>query len=327
METDESGFEPVFPPKPKGNGTACGRAGEAGRAHPRPFRPASRRRRGTSVLSAGRDSQGSAVHRRRTSWRHVFHSDCMRGIAQLYGLRTDYGELHSMQAVRPASPGKDYTEAALLDCEWDEQNPIHLIGHSFGGNTALTLVTLLAQDWDLARSLQGRIGLHHLLAAAWARRRMRGDSTALRAAASCSTCNQRRRRRRPAAHGTLLVAESANDRGASASGGGGTIGGGGGGGAAPSSSSPCSQPIKVHGASEGRRLDFLGRQRPSASRAFPDQGPIPMAVAHWTVRLPRQSVGRPVCVADDLDASRILDHRRQQPSTAPPPPRRRRSGT
>ena len=36
--------------------------------------------------------------------------------AQLYGLRTDYGELHSMQCGH-ARFGKDYTEAALLDCE------------------------------------------------------------------------------------------------------------------------------------------------------------------------------------------------------------------
>jgi hypothetical protein len=80
------------------------------------------------------------------------HDRACEAFAQLYGLQTDYGEQHSIQCGH-AQYGTDYTESGLLDCEWDEDHPVHIIGHSFGGNTALALVSLLAQDyWGIGTS-------------------------------------------------------------------------------------------------------------------------------------------------------------------------------
>ena len=60
--------------------------------------------------------------------------------AQLTGTRVDYGEAHSEKYGHERF-GKDYTGKALLDGEWNTENKINLIGHSFGGVT----VRLLAQ--------------------------------------------------------------------------------------------------------------------------------------------------------------------------------------
>lgn len=253
METDESGFEPVFPSKPSGQRDRFAAEqvkpvalihGLFGWGEQTPLWGAAPQYFPLDEIRKARP-RGTIVAVQVGAMSSNFDRAC-EAFAQLYGLRTDYGELHSMQCGH-ARFGKDYTEAALLDCEWDEQNPIHLIGHSFGGNTALTLVTLLAQDfWGLGTSSRWVASVSTIcsplrgctLPYAWG-----FDGFEAKAAASCSTCATNGAvAAAPAAHGTLLVAESANDRGASGSGGGGTNGGGGGGGAASSSSSLCSQP-------------------------------------------------------------------------------------
>ena len=60
-------------------------------------------------------------------------------------MRTDYGEEHSLSCGHPRF-GPDFTGRALLPA-WADGAPCHLVGHSFGGNTALTLFALLAQDF------------------------------------------------------------------------------------------------------------------------------------------------------------------------------------
>ena len=62
--------------------------------------------------------------------------------AQLTGTRTDYGEAHSARCHHPRY-GRNYTGRALLD-EFDAEHKINLIGHSFGGATALVFLELMA---------------------------------------------------------------------------------------------------------------------------------------------------------------------------------------
>ncbi len=60
--------------------------------------------------------------------------------AQLTGTRVDYGEAHSKEHGH-ARYGRTYTEPLLE--RWDKKAKINLIGHSFGGNTARLLTSLL----------------------------------------------------------------------------------------------------------------------------------------------------------------------------------------
>lgn len=62
--------------------------------------------------------------------------------AQLAGTVTDYGQLHSEKAGHPRF-GKDFTGCPLIPV-WDEDHPIVLIGHSFGGATVRLFSHLLA---------------------------------------------------------------------------------------------------------------------------------------------------------------------------------------
>ena len=79
------------------------------------------------------------------------HDRACEAFAQLIGARTDYGEVHAARCGHLRF-GCDHTGHGLIP-QWDADHPIHLIGHSLGGNTALTLVTLLAQDfWELGTS-------------------------------------------------------------------------------------------------------------------------------------------------------------------------------
>ncbi len=64
--------------------------------------------------------------------------------AEMTGTRVDYGEAHSKQCGHERY-GRDYTGKALIpDFTWDDQHPVNLVGHSFGGNTARVLLDLLA---------------------------------------------------------------------------------------------------------------------------------------------------------------------------------------
>ena len=65
--------------------------------------------------------------------------------AQLKGVVVDYGEIHST-ANGHLRYGHDYSGKGLLD-EWNEHQPIHLIGHSLGAQTIRCLQFLLEQDY------------------------------------------------------------------------------------------------------------------------------------------------------------------------------------
>lgn len=79
------------------------------------------------------------------------HDRACEAFAQLRGARTDYGEAHAGLCGHERF-GRDHRDRPLLP-RWDANHPIHLVGHSLGGNTALTLVTLLASDfWGVGTS-------------------------------------------------------------------------------------------------------------------------------------------------------------------------------
>ena len=79
------------------------------------------------------------------------HDRACEAFAQLYGVCTDYGEAHAARCGHTRL-GRDHSTRPLIQ-HWDAAHPIHIVGHSLGGNTALMLVTLLAQDfWGLGTS-------------------------------------------------------------------------------------------------------------------------------------------------------------------------------
>jgi len=65
--------------------------------------------------------------------------------AQIKGAITDYGKEHSKKNGHEQF-SLDYTGKGFHP-EWSEKNPIHLIGHSFGGPTIRTLQHLLSIDY------------------------------------------------------------------------------------------------------------------------------------------------------------------------------------
>ena len=76
------------------------------------------------------------------------HDCACEAFAQLAGTFTDFGEVHARECGH-ARHGPDFRGRALLE-RWDASRPVHLVGHSFGGNTALALLQLLADDfWGL----------------------------------------------------------------------------------------------------------------------------------------------------------------------------------
>lgn len=72
------------------------------------------------------------------------HDRACEAFAQLLGQRTDYGEARTHECDH-VQHGTIY-ESGLLE-DWCASNPIHLIGHSFGGNTAVALFNLIAEDF------------------------------------------------------------------------------------------------------------------------------------------------------------------------------------
>jgi len=72
------------------------------------------------------------------------HDRACEAFAQLLGQRTDYGEAHAHECEH-VQHGTIY-EIGLLE-DWSASNPIHIIGHSFGGNTAVMLFNLIAEDF------------------------------------------------------------------------------------------------------------------------------------------------------------------------------------
>jgi len=74
------------------------------------------------------------------------HDRACEAFAQLLGTQTDYGEAHSRKYGHERFGTGTCTGRSRLPV-WDATHPIHLVGHSFGGNTALTLYQLLAEDF------------------------------------------------------------------------------------------------------------------------------------------------------------------------------------
>eukprot|EP00924_Labyrinthula_sp_SR-Ha-C_P015196 snap_masked-scaffold_9-processed-gene-11.42-mRNA-1 protein AED:0.06 eAED:0.11 QI:0/-1/0/1/-1/1/1/0/466 len=66
--------------------------------------------------------------------------------AQIMGVRTDYGACHSTEFGHDRY-GKDYTGKGLYP-QWSEENKVHLIGHSMGGQTMRMLEILLREGSD-----------------------------------------------------------------------------------------------------------------------------------------------------------------------------------
>ncbi|KAL3659400.1 hypothetical protein V7S43_015671 [Phytophthora oleae] len=72
------------------------------------------------------------------------HDRACEAFYQLYGGRVDYGEQHSRETGHERYGA---TYSTPLHQNWNECNPIHLVGHSFGATIALELYQLLCQDF------------------------------------------------------------------------------------------------------------------------------------------------------------------------------------
>ncbi|KAG1697431.1 hypothetical protein DVH05_016305 [Phytophthora capsici] len=72
------------------------------------------------------------------------HDRACEAFYQLFGGRVDYGEEHSLAAGHNRFGA---TFEAPLHPNWSQDNPVHLVGHSFGATTALELYQLLCIDF------------------------------------------------------------------------------------------------------------------------------------------------------------------------------------
>lgn len=73
------------------------------------------------------------------------HDRACEMFAQLRGCKVDYGKAHSEKFGHDQF-GTDYTGQAMFP-EWSAERPIHLVGHSFGGNTVRAFIYLVAIDF------------------------------------------------------------------------------------------------------------------------------------------------------------------------------------
>ena len=64
--------------------------------------------------------------------------------AQIKGTRVDYGEQHAQEAGHKRF-GDDFTDRGFVP-EWDEEHPVHLVGHSLGSPTIRCLQHLLEEN-------------------------------------------------------------------------------------------------------------------------------------------------------------------------------------
>ncbi len=80
--------------------------------------------------------------------------------AQLTGTKTDYGKYHS-QENNHKRYGPDYTGHALID-NFDAENKINLLGHSFGGATILQFLDLMADGSEEERACTEKSELSEL---------------------------------------------------------------------------------------------------------------------------------------------------------------------
>ncbi|CEG49373.1 uncharacterized protein PHALS_07138 [Plasmopara halstedii] len=72
------------------------------------------------------------------------HDRACEAFYQLYGGQVDYGEVHSHEAKHNRF-GDTFENP--MHSTWSASNPIHLVGHSFGGTTAIELYQLLCSDF------------------------------------------------------------------------------------------------------------------------------------------------------------------------------------
>ncbi|KAL4094161.1 hypothetical protein PRIC1_009824 [Phytophthora ramorum] len=72
------------------------------------------------------------------------HDRACEAFYQLYGGRVDYGEQHSRDARHDRFGA---TFETPLHPTWSASSPLHLVGHSFGGTTALELYQLICADF------------------------------------------------------------------------------------------------------------------------------------------------------------------------------------
>lgn len=74
--------------------------------------------------------------------------------AQLTGTVVDYGEAHSKENNHDRY-GKSYVGKPLMGRDWDLTEPIHLVGHSFGGPTSRLFVSLLTYGDETEKAASG----------------------------------------------------------------------------------------------------------------------------------------------------------------------------
>lgn len=101
----------------------------------------------TKYLNArGFDCHAATVNQNSSAWDRACEL-----YAQLTGTRVDYGKEHS-ERCHHARYGKDFTGKALIK-EFSAENKINLIGHSFGGTTALLFLDLMADGSEKERAV------------------------------------------------------------------------------------------------------------------------------------------------------------------------------
>lgn len=91
-----------------------------------------------------------ATHEAKVGPLSSFHDRACELFAQIAGGRVDYGAEHSAEA-RHSRYSREYNEPLAPD--WSKENPVILVGHGAGAQTAMQLQTLLAQDfWNRGTS-------------------------------------------------------------------------------------------------------------------------------------------------------------------------------
>lgn len=101
----------------------------------------------TKYLNArGFDTYAATVNQNSSAWDRACEL-----YAQLTGTRVDYGKEHS-QRCGHARYGRDFSCMPLIK-KFDSENKINLIGHSFGGTTALMFIDLMADGSEKERAV------------------------------------------------------------------------------------------------------------------------------------------------------------------------------